>query len=156
MLPPTDKYPCWTAFTTCRACPWRAQDSPEAGRAPGPSHRSSRLYVSFYRDRLELGCTAPRHVQRVARRYAHAASPLALFPPQVAGSGCASADPVACLTAQMMDISPLRDEAPPAQQQENVSPFLLAHVDDIFTPRFAAPAVGQPPWRLDAHLGRGA
>ena len=54
----------------------------------------------------------------------------------------------------MMEISPLRDEPPPAQQQENangaLSPFLLAHLDDIFTPRFAAPAAEQQPWRLDA------
>ena len=150
VLPPTAKLPCWTAFSTCKACPWRAQDSPESGRAPGPAHRSARLYVSFYRDRLELGCTAPRHAQRAARRYAHAASQHALFPPQE--------DPVACLTAQMMEISPLRDEQPPpanaAEQENAVSPYLLAHVDDIFTPRFAAPAAGQQPWRLDAG-GRG-
>jgi hypothetical protein len=140
VLPPTAKFPCWTAFTTCRACPWRAQDSPDAGRAAGPVHRSARLYVAFYRDRMEVGCTAPRHVQRAARPYVHAASQQALFPD--------AADLVACMAAQM-EISPLR-EAPKAQQ-ENVSPFLLAHIDDIFTPRFSAAASsGQQPRQLDS------
>ena len=145
ILPPTAKFPCWTAFTTCRSCPWRAQDSPDAGRVAGPVHRSARLYVAFYRDRLELGCTAPRHVQRAARPYAHAASQRALFSD--------AADLAACMVAQM-EISPLR-EAPQEQQENVISPFLLEHIDDIFTPRFcAAASSGQQPWRLDAG-GRG-
>jgi hypothetical protein len=140
VLPPSAKFPCWTAFTTCRACPWRAHDSPDAGRAAGPVHRSARLYVTFYRGRVELGCTAPRHVQRASRPYARAASQSALFP---------DATDLAAQMAAQMEISPLREEAPQvAQQQENVSPFLLEHIDDIFTPRFAA--AGQQPWRLDA------
>jgi hypothetical protein len=143
MLPPTPKFPCWTAFTTCRTCPWRAHDSPDGGRVAGPVHRSSRLFVAFYRDRVELGCTAPRHAQRAARPYAHAASQRALFP--------AATDLADCMAAQM-EISPPRDEL--QQQQENVSPFLLAHLDDIFTPCFSAASSGQQPWRLDAD-GRG-
>ena len=84
--------------------------------------------------------TAQSPVQRASRPYARAASQSALFPD--------ATDLVAQMAAQM-EISPLREEAPQvAQQQENVSPFLLEHIDDIFTPRFAA--AGQQPWRLDA------
>jgi hypothetical protein len=78
-------------------------------------------------------------VQRASRPYARAASQSALFP---------DVTDLAAQMAAQMEISPLREEAPQAAQQENVSPFLLEHIDDIFTPRFAA--AGQQPWRLDA------
>lgn len=113
-------------------------------------HRSARLYVVFFRDRLELGCTAPRHAQRAARPYAHAASQRALFPdaaeqhaaPLSSDAALGELEALLGLT-QQMEISPER-EAP--AQQENVSPFLLAHMGDIFSPRFAG-QVG--PWRLN-------
>ena len=101
-------------------------------------HRSARMFVTFFRDRVEVGCTAARHIQRIPRAYAHAGSKAVLFP---------DAHAVLAQMAQM-DISPPRVDAPApawAEGQENggymvMSPFVLQHADDIFTPRFCARA----------------
>lgn len=137
LLPPSAKFPCWTAFTTCGTCPWRAQDSPTSGRAPGPAHRSSRVFVAFHRDRIELGCTAPRHAQRITLAYAQpAATPRALFP-----------DAAADVAAQLETLSLARSAAPPhapldsrAEDKENWQQFMDAHLADVFTPSFCGGA----------------
>jgi hypothetical protein len=142
VLPPSGaKFLCWTAFTTCRACPWREQDSPAPGRAPGPCHRSARLFVSFFDTHMLLGCTASRHTQRAPRAYAHAASSRTLFPDAAACALATQLDSLA--VGDAMSDSPMRASgaAPAAEheQQENCSPFLMKHFDEIFTPRFAPP-----------------
>jgi hypothetical protein len=133
---PTAKFPCWTAFTDCRRCPWRAQDSPEAGRTPGALHRSARLYVAFFRDCIIVGCTAKRHTQRAPHTYAHAASPAALF------SSTHRATAVCNLPAQLqrMEVSPpqpaARAAGPLSGKENSCSPFMVENLDAIFTPRF--------------------
>jgi hypothetical protein len=132
VLPPRGNFPCYTVFTSCRSCPWRAQDTPTAGRAPGAAHRSSRLYVAFHADRVELGCTAPRHTQRARFAYSQPGSAAALFP-----DAAACIPPADALAG--MEISPVRAAAEVGQENV-VSPFVQEHLDDIFSPRFCVDA----------------
>jgi len=98
-------YPCWMAFTDCSRCPWREQDTPILGCAPGDTHRSSRLFVTLRADRLEVGCTAARHVQRLRRSHAFPHTRQILYgEPTPSLAEASSPDAVRFVDAHMLDI----------------------------------------------------
>jgi hypothetical protein len=91
------------------------------------------LYVTFYRNRIEVGCTAARHTQRIPREYTHADAAGALFP--------GACEVLARLDELMVSPPRMASSAAPAGQ-ENCSPFMLQNLDEIFTPRHCGGGVG--------------
>lgn len=130
VLPPSAQYPCYAAFTDCPTCPWRAQDSPQPGRASGPAHRSARVFITFFAARMEVGCTASRHSGKISLPYALPTTQEALFPAQPL-HGSMDKLLMSPPPAEAMLISP-----PPTSRAAG-SPFLLQNLADIFSPSFA-------------------